>query len=150
MKVANVGDRVRVHLIEKLGDGTVVESSRGEGPLEFTLGQSEVMSGLEELVRGMRSGETREARIPPDQAHGRRREDLLLAVECDRFPMHIDPYAGQQLRMKREGRPAEVVRVIATTGDMVLLDTNHPLAGQELVVEVELLDIIEERSELTC
>lgn len=150
MKAADVGDRVRVHFTGTLNDGTIVESSTDDNPLEFTLGQSEVMSGLEELVRGMRSGERRRGRIPPDRAHGRHRNDLLLAVERERFPTHVDPYTGQQLRMKREGRPEEIVRVVATTGDMVLLDTNHPLAGREITVEVELLGIVEQDSKIPC
>ena len=150
MKVAEVGDRVRVHFTGRLGDGTIVESSEGQPPLEFTLGRREVMRGLEELVRGMRSGEKRHGLIPADRAHGRHRSDLLLAVELERFPPHIDPYAGQQLRMKREGRQPEIVRVVATSAEMVLLDTNHPLAGKELLVEVELIDILEARTEVAC
>jgi peptidylprolyl isomerase len=150
MRVAQAGDRVRVHFTGRLRDGTVVESSRDEGPIEFTLGRREVMSGLEDLVTGMRSGEVRSGRIPPDRAHGNHRNDLLLAVERERFPRHIDPYTGQQLQMKRNGRGPELVRVVATTGDMVLLDTNHPLAGKEIVVEVELLDIIESPTEIAC
>lgn len=142
MNIAQIGDRVRVHFVGSLSDGTVIESSRSSRPLEFTLGDGEVMSGLEDLVQGMRSGETRTALIPPEQAHGEHRDDLLLAVERERFPRHVDPYTGQQLRMKREGRPAEIVRVVATTGDMVLLDSNHPLAGKEISVEVELLAIV--------
>jgi peptidylprolyl isomerase len=150
MKTADVGDKVRIHFTGRLGDGTVVESSDDGQPLEFTLGRREVMSGLEELVRGMRSGEKRQARIPPDRAHGKHRNDLLLAVERERFPSHVDPYTGQQLWMRREGRAAEIVRVVATTGDMVLLDTNHPLAGKELMVEVQLLDIVEADSGIPC
>jgi peptidylprolyl isomerase len=137
-----------VHFTGKLSDGTVVESSWEDGPLEFTLGEQEVMTGLEDLVRGLTSGETRRGLIPPDRAHGKHRHDLLLVVERERFPGHVDPYTGQQLSMKREGKPAEIVKVVATTGDMVLLDTNHPLAGQELTVEVELLDIVGRRSEV--
>jgi FKBP-type peptidyl-prolyl cis-trans isomerase 2 len=150
MRAADVGDKVRIHFTGRLGDGTVVESSDDEHPLEFTLGRREVMSGLEELVRGMRSGEKRQARIPPDRAHGKHRNDLLLAVERERFPSHVDPYTGQQLWMRREGRAAEIVRVVATTGDMVLLDTNHPLAGKELMVEVQLLDIVDAGSGIPC
>ncbi len=143
MRVAQTGDRVRVHFTGKLRDGTVVESSRSTGPLEFTLGEQEVMKGLEDLVHGMKSGETRRALIPPEHAHGRHRNDLLLAVERERFPRHIDPYTGLQLKMKRNGSPPEIVKVVATTGDMVLLDRNHPLAGKSLAVEVELLDIVD-------
>lgn len=150
MREARIGDRVRVHVTEMLGDGTLIESSRGSEPLEFTLGKREVMTGLDEMVRGMRSGEVRTGRVPPDQAHGRHRTDLLLAVERERFPTHIDPYTGQQLSMKRGELPAIVVTVLATTADLVLLDTNHPLAGKELVLEVELLAIENEPSSMAC
>ncbi|MEX2583619.1 MAG: FKBP-type peptidyl-prolyl cis-trans isomerase [Gemmatimonadota bacterium] len=150
MREAQMGDRVRVHFTGKLRDGTVVETSRENDPLEFTIGDREVMRGLEELVRGMRSGDVRSGRIEADQAHGAHRNDLLLAVERERFPRHVDPYTGQQLTMKRGGGPAKLVRVVATTADMVLLDTNHPLAGQDLLVEVELLEIQEEASEVAC
>lgn len=150
MRAAEIGDRVRIHFTGKLRDGTVVGSSREDEPLEFTLGSREVMQGLEDLVRGMRSGETRTAHLPAHLAHGRHRNDLLLAVERERFPSHIDPYTGQQLRMRRQGKPATIVRVVATTGDMVLLDTNHPLAGKDLTVEVELVDIVEQESGAVC
>ena len=150
MRPAQTGDRVRIHFTVRLEDGTTVESSRGGEPLEFTVGQHEVMRGLEEMVRGLRPGEIRSGRIPVERAHGRHRNDLLLAVERERFPRHIDPYTGQQLRMRRDGRAATLVRVIATTGDMVLLDTNHPLAGKELTADVELIEITEESSEVAC
>ncbi len=146
MRVAQTGDRVRVHFTGKLRDGTVVESSRSSEPLEFTLGEREVMKGLEDLVEGMKSGETRHGLIPPENAHGPHRNDLLLAVERERFPRHIDPYTGLELRMKRNDLAAELVKVVATTADMVLLDRNHPLAGKSLTVEVELLDIMERYS----
>ena len=83
MRVASTGDRVRIHFTGKLRDGTVVGSSREDEPLEFTLGRREVMRGLEDLVKGMRSGEVRTAFLPADLAHGRHRNDLLLAVETD-------------------------------------------------------------------
>jgi peptidylprolyl isomerase len=146
MRQAQVGDRVRIHLKATLADGTVVESSGDRTPLEFTIGEREVMSGLDDLVRGMCSGETRRAYLPSDRAHGKHRNDLLLAVERERFPSHVDPYTGQRLQMKRGEQPTRVVTVVATTGDMVLLDTNHPLAGKDLMVEVQLLEIQSERS----
>lgn len=150
MREARIGDTVRVHFTGRLNDGTVVESSLGHDPIEFTLGKLEVMKGLEEMVRGMRSGEKREGRIPPHLGHGKHRNDLLLAVERERFPRHIDPYTGLQLQMTREGKSPTVVLVVATTGDMVLLDTNHPLAGKELEVEVELVDIVCTTAEAVC
>ena len=150
MREARIGDTVRVHFTGKSTDGTVCESSHGSDPIEFKLGNSEVMKGLEDMVRGMRSGERREGKIPPHLAHGKHRDDLLLAVERERFPRHIDPYTGLHLQMTREGKGPAVVVVVATTGDMVLLDTNHPLAGKALMVEVELVYIVGVHSEVAC
>jgi peptidylprolyl isomerase len=150
MRAAQLGDRVKVHFTGRLRDGTVVGTSRGRDPLEFTIGRREVIHGLEDVVRGMRSGEVKKAKIPAERAHGRHRNDLLLAVERERFPGHIDPYTGLQLWMKREEQAPALVTVLATTGDMVLVDTNHPLAGKELSVEVELLEILTEPSEIAC
>lgn len=149
MRAAEIGDRVRIHFTGRLRDGTVVASSYRDEPVEFTLGRHEVMPGLDDLVQGMVLGERRTADLPPHLAHGRHRNDLLLAVELDRFPSHVDPYAGQELVMKREGKSPTTVRVIATTGDMVVVDTNHPLAGKDLSIEVELLDFVEE-STVVC
>lgn len=143
MRAAEFGDRVRVHFTGKLKDGTVVASSQDEAPVEFTIGNGEVMRGLEDLVQGMRRGERRSAHLSADLAHGRHRNDLLLAVERERFPRHVDPYTGQELVMRRQGAEM-VVRVVATTADVVLLDTNHPLAGKELNIDVELLDIVDQ------
>lgn len=147
MRPAEVGDRVRIHFTGKLSDGTLVARSNEEAPIEFTLGSGEVMPGLDDLVQGMRLGEQRSAYLPADLAHGRHRNDRLLAVERERFPKHIDPYTGLELMMTRGGRQV-LVRVVATTADMVLVDTNHPLAGKELTVEVELLEIVEQASEV--
>ncbi|HUE95979.1 MAG TPA: FKBP-type peptidyl-prolyl cis-trans isomerase [Longimicrobiaceae bacterium] len=150
MRAAEVGDRVRVHFTGRLRDGTVVASSHEADPVEFTVGNGEVMPGLDDLVQGMRLGERRSAELPPHRAHGRHRNDLLLAVERERFPRHVDPYTGQDLIMRRQGGPPAQVRVVATTADMVLLDTNHPLAGKDLRIDVELLDIVEQNSEVVC
>lgn len=148
MRAAESGDKVRIHFTGRYGDGTLIASSQDEKPLEFTIGRREVMPGLDELVRGMRLGERRSADLPPHLAHGSRREDLLLAVELERFPSHVDPYAGQELVMRRNGKAPTTVRVIATTGDTVVIDTNHPLAGKDLQIEVQLLDIVEDSSEI--
>lgn len=150
MRAAEIGDRVRIHFTGRLRDGTVIATSHETEPVVFTIGMHEVMPGLDDLVQGMRLGERRTADLTPERAHGRHRDDLLLAVELDRFPSHVDPYRGQELMMKRDGGPATTVRVVATTANMVVVDTNHPLAGKPLTIDVELLDIIEQDSRIAC
>lgn len=141
MEPAKVGDTVRIHYTGRLEDGTEFDSSRGREPLEFTLGQHQVIAGLEDAVEGMSPGETKTARVPAERAHGPHREDRLLAVERHRFPPHIQPQAGQALHMTRNGQPPAPVTVLVVSGEVVLVDTNHPLAGRDLTFELELLGI---------
>lgn len=141
MAQARVGDRVRVHYTGRLIDGTVVDSSRGGAPLEFTLGEGRVILALEEAVAGMRPGEQTTVWVTPDKGYGPHRDDLLLVVGRERFPTHFDLEVGQRLRMRRQGVPPALVTVVEMSDDDVTLDGNHPLAGQDLTFDLELLEI---------
>lgn len=141
MLMARSGSTVRVHYTGRLPDGTLLHSSRGGEPVRFTLGQGEVLPGLEEAVEGMSPGESKTVWMTPDQAYGPHRDDLVLTVNKERFPDHIDPEPGQRLRMRRQGEPTVIVTVVDVWGEDVLLDANHPLAGHDVTFELELLDI---------
>src|SRR5690606_18889377 len=136
------GDTVRVHYTGMLPDGTILETSHGGEPLEFTLGRGEVIPGLEHAVTGMAPGERKSVWITPDQAYGPHQDDLLLMVDRSRFPDHIQPAPGQRLRMRREGVPPVMVTVVEVDDDEVILDANHPLAGRDLTFDVQLLEVI--------
>lgn len=140
---ASPGDTVRVHYTGMLPDGTVVDSSRGGDPLQFTLGSGEVIAGIDHAVEGMRLGESKSVWVTPDQAYGPHQDGLMLMVDRTRFPDHIHPEPGQRLRMRRQGNPPVLVTVVEVADDEVLLDGNHPLAGQDLTFEVELVGIEE-------
>ena len=143
MKEAQVGDLVSVHYTGKLKNGEVFDSSKDRDPLEFTLGNKELLAGFEDGVVGMKPGESKSVTLEPQNAFGNRREDLLLKLPKKEFPQHITPSVGLQLRLSNaEGK--EMTVVITEVGEeSVTLDGNHPLSGQTVVFDIELLEIKE-------
>ncbi len=139
MTEAKQGDTVKVHYTGTLEDDTVFDSSRERDPLEFTLGTGMVVPGFENLVLGLKEGETAKETIPCAQAYGERRDELELEVKRTDIPADLDLSIGMHLRMQSpDGRSASV-EVVELTDDTVKLDANHPLSGKDLTFEVELV-----------
>ncbi|HEX2091826.1 MAG TPA: peptidylprolyl isomerase [Longimicrobiaceae bacterium] len=141
MAQAKAGDTVRVHYTGTLDGGEVFDSSRGREPLEFTLGAGQVIPGFDEAVAGMAPGEEKRVTIPSDEAYGPRRGDLVLVVDRGQFPEHLHPTVGQQYQMSQGGREF-VVTVADVSEDAVVLDANHPLAGEDLTFDLRLVEIV--------
>ena len=137
---AKTGDTVRIHYTGTLNDGSVFDSSEGRDPLEFTLGEGQVIPGFEEAVAGMAVGEEKTVTIPADEAYGRTRQELVLTVPRAQLPAGMEPRVGQQLQLM-QGSEAFVVTVREVRDDAVVLDANHPLAGQDLTFELSLVEI---------
>ncbi len=137
---AKNGDLVRVHYTGRLADGKVFDSSRDGGdPLEFTVGAGEVIPGFEEGVRGMAVGESKTIEIESDDAYGPRREGLIATIERERAKFPFEPQVGMNLLMPLpDGQQLEVV-VTEVTDTHVTVDGNHPLAGQKLIFDLELV-----------
>jgi peptidylprolyl isomerase len=140
MASASAGDRVVVHYTGQLADGEVFDSSRDTEPLEFEVGSGEVIQGFDNVVRGMSPGDTRRVTIPAAEAYGVRREDLVVTVPRGRFPEDFDPEPGMSLGLDQDGHEI-MLRILSVTEAEVVLDGNHPLAGEDLTFEVELLRI---------
>lgn len=141
MAAAKRGDTVRVHYTGRLNDGTVFDSSREREPLEFTVGAGEVIPGFEEAVEGMEVGEAREARLGAGDAYGERRDDLMLDLPKEQVPEGLDITPGMRLELRQPDGQAVPVTVVEIGDESVTLDANHPLAGQELNFELELVEI---------
>lgn len=142
MSTATVGDKVRVHYTGKLEDETVFDSSEGRDPIEFTLGSGEVIPGFEQAVVGMEPGDEKTATIPAVEAYGERREDLVVALERSSMPEEFEPEPGQELQMRDRSGNSFVVRVVEVGDEEVTVDANHPLAGETLNFEIELVEIV--------
>lgn len=141
MSKAKQGDTVKVHYTGKLKDGSVFDSSANREPLEFTLGSGNMIPGFEQAVLGMDSGDKKTAEIPVDQAYGEKREDMVISVPKENVPGDIQPEVGQQLAIQQQGGQQVPVTVTEVTEEKVVLDANHPLAGKDLVFEIELLEV---------
>lgn len=141
MAVAQQGDTVRIHYTGKLADGTEFDSSSGREPLEFTVGAGQVIPGFDEAVQGMEVGDQKEFTIPSDRAYGERREEMVMRIDRTQLPPELDPTVGDELQLQTpEGRPVPV-RVADIDDEAVVLDANHPLAGEDLTFEVKLEEI---------
>lgn len=141
MLKARVGDVVKVHYTGRLRDGTIFDTSVGSEPLEFTLGLGQLIPAFEEAIIGMSPGESKTFEIPAEEAFGPYREELVLEIERDRLPQDMELEVGQQLLLRDPNGQAFRVTVTDLTDDMVTLDANHPLAGEDLIFEVQLLEI---------
>lgn len=142
MADAKSGDTVRVHYTGRFEDGTVFDTSQGKDPLEFKIGEGQVLPGFEAVVVGLRPGSATTTRIDSTASYGERQEALLFQVARSRFPEGIEPEIGAQLELQQpEGGTVEVV-ISGIDGDMITLDANHPLAGRELIFDIQLVEIV--------
>jgi len=141
MSTAKQGDTVHVHYTGTLNDGTVFDSSTGRDPLSFTIGSGQVIPGFEEAVVGMDMNEKKSVTIPVDKAYGPRNEELVLTVPRDQVPPDIEPEVGLKLQMQGPGNNPVIVEVTEVADEHIKLDANPPLAGKELVFDIELVEI---------
>lgn len=142
MSKVKEGDTVKVHYTGKLNDGSVFDTSRERNePLEFTLGEGQLIPGFEKAVQGMDVGDSTTVEIPSDEAYGERRDDLELEVSKDELPDHIEPELGMQLQMQQQQNGKAIpVQITEITDAKVKLDANHPLAGKDLTFDIELVE----------
>ena len=136
---AETGDTVKVHYTGTLNNGTVFDTSIGREPLEFTIGQGQLISGFEQAVIGMKVGESKTINIPAAQAYGLHYDDLVLIMERSQLPDNIE--VGQQLQMTQANGSVVVITIVDVSEETATVDANHPLAGQDLIFEIELVEI---------
>lgn len=150
MATAKNGDKVSIEFVGKLSDGTIFDSTKEclhedcgcePEPFEFTIGVDEVMPGLEEAVMGMAEGETKTVTVAAAKAYGERDEELLIEVKKGDLPENIVPNIGILLEIADEDEEGFVAEITEMTETHVILDANHPLAGENLTFEIELLKI---------
>ena len=141
MAKAKKDDTVKVHYTGKLTDGNTFDTSEGRDPLSFTLGKDQVIPGFENGIIGMEVGNKKTIVIPVTEAYGEYRKELLLKVDLKQLPEGVEPKVGDQLEMTNENGDIVPVLVADLTDTDIVLDANHPLSGQELTFELELVSI---------
>jgi len=172
MAQAKNGDKVRVHYTGTLEDGSIFDSSEkkqdpcgdecedscgdhnndcgdhdcgcggNEGPMEFVIGQGNLIAKFEEAVIGLEPGQSVKVTIPSDDAYGQRAEELVAVIERSEIPADINPQPGDQMEVVMEDGTPMPVMVTEVTETTVTLDANHPLAGLDLTFDIRLVEIV--------
>ena len=142
MQQAQNGDKVKVHYHGKLRSGEIFDSSQGRDPLEFELGSGQVIKGFDEGIKGMQVGDKKTIEIAVVDAYGEKQQEMIIEFPKDQFPPDMNPEAGMQLMMSNGSGQQFPVTIVEVKEESVVLDANHPLAGQELIFDLELVEIV--------
>ena len=141
MVQAKKGDKVKVHYTGKLEDGSVFDSSGGDSPLEFTLGQGQVIPGFDQGVLGMEPGESKVLNIPVDQAYGPHNPDAVFEIDRSELPPDIPLEVGLRMQGNQPGGRVAEITIVEFDDAKVKMDSNHPLAGRALTFDIKLVEI---------
>jgi peptidylprolyl isomerase len=134
------GKTVKVHYKGTLDSGEVFDSSEGRDPIEFEIGAGTVIPGFEAAVAMMQVNETANVTIPCAEAYGEINENMVGQIERAQLPDEIEPEIGMVLSMTSPDGEIPV-RIVALDEDMLTLDANHPLAGENLNFELTLVEV---------
>jgi peptidylprolyl isomerase len=141
MAKAKNGDRVKVNYEGKLKDGTVFGSSIDHEPLEFKIGENNLIEAFEGAVVGMDVNESKTFEVPSKDAYGEYRDELVLSVERSELPPDVEPKMGERVELVRDELTLTAT-ITEVSDDKITLDVNHPLAGKDLIFDIELLEIL--------
>jgi peptidylprolyl isomerase len=142
MQQVKTGDTVRVHYHGRLNNGNTFDSSEGRDPLEFKVGTGSVIKGFDNGVLDMTVGEKRTLNIPVEEAYGPKSEELIMDFPKANIPADLNPEVGMELQMSNPQGQVFPVRVAAVGAEFITLDANHPLAGEPLIFDIELVEIV--------
>jgi peptidylprolyl isomerase len=139
---AKSGATVKVHYTLKDIKGNEVESSLKSDPIEFTIGEGKTIPGFDKGVTGMAVNEKKTITIPPEDAYGPHEKKLIFEYDKKNASADFDPQIGQTIQMHRPDGKTLIVTVIERTEKGYMMDANHPLAGKELIFDLELVEIV--------
>ena len=142
MKQVGKNDSVKVHYKCTTDDGLVFSSKENKEPLQFIVGEGNLLKPIEDGVIGMKLNETKTIKIPHEKAYGHVREDLIQEVGKELLPGNVEVKEGLQLTSKQEDGSEVHFRVTEVKEKSVVIDANHPLAGKDLEFEIELLEVV--------
>ncbi len=131
---------VSIHYKLTNNDGQVLDSSEGRDPLSYIQGSKNIIKGLEDALEGKTTGDKLNVTVPPEEAYGLREEEKVQAIPKSSFGEIQEIQPGQQFQMQTQAGPV-IISVVEVQGDQVLIDANHPLAGETLNFEVEVTNV---------
>jgi len=135
-----VGDTISVSYRGKFENGEVFDTSEGRAPLKFTVGAGQLIAGFDKAVLGMQVGDKKSFTVSPEEGYGEHRDDLIIDMPKTYIPPDMDLYEGLQVQLQdNEGNPIPAI-VIAVGDDAIKMDVNHPLAGETLSFDIEIVE----------
>lgn len=140
MKVKK-GDRIKLEYKGKLENGITFDESRAGQPLEFTVGEGKIIPGIERAVEGMDVGEQKSVTVRPEEAYGQRDEELVRKLERGALPAGFSPEVGMIVTLDLQNGDTVAATIVDVTDRDVVLDLNHPLAGQNLSFDIKVTGI---------
>ena len=141
MSKVKANDTIQVHYTGKLTNGQVFDSTESRGPLKVTLGQGSLIPGFENGLLDMSLNEKKTITIPKEEAYGEVREELFQAIQNTEIPDEIKPEVGMGLVARGQDGSERQLRVTEVKEDHIVVDANHPLAGQDLIFELQVVEI---------
>lgn len=142
MQQVKSGDKVKVHYHGRLTSGETFDSSTGREPLEFEVGSGMVIKGFDDGVTGMKVGDKKTINIPAEFAYGPKNPEMMIDYPKAQFPADMQIEVGMPLVMSSESGQQFQVKIAEIKDDVIILDGNHPLAGEELIFDLELVEIV--------
>lgn len=142
MAQVKTGDKIKIHYHGKLTTGETFDSSEGREPLEFEVGSGMVIKGFDDGVTGMNVGDKKTINIPFNEAYGPRNPEMVIEMPKDKFPKDMELEVGLPLGMSDQNGQQFNVTIVEIKEEAVMLDANHPLAGQDLIFDLELVEIV--------
>jgi FKBP-type peptidyl-prolyl cis-trans isomerase 2 len=143
MSQVKENNTVKVNYTGKLSDGQVFDSSEGKEPIEFTLGQGQLIPGFEKGLIDMELNEKKTITVGKEEAYGDVNKDLIQEVKKTELPQDMTPEVGMGLVSKSPDGQEMNLMVIEVKDESIVIDGNHPLAGKDLVFDLEVLEIKE-------
>ena len=143
MSTIKNGDTVSVHYTGTLTSGEVFDSSLERKPLKFTLGKGQLIPGFERAIMGLSVGEKVRVNIPSNEAYGEYNSEMVLQVPNNQLPPELDAQVGMQLQLNQPDGQVIPVQITQVKVEMVTIDANHPLAGEDLNFDIEIIEIHE-------
>lgn len=137
------GSKVKFHYSGRLESGESFDSSVDRDPLEFVVGNGNIIPGLEKEILKMKKGEKKTITVPAEEAYGPRNEELSREIPKGPLPQGLNLQVGAVLYLKTPDGTPFPATVAEVKEDTVVIDFNHPLAGKTLIFDIEILDISE-------
>ena len=137
---------VQIDYTLKNEEGQVLDSSEGRQPLSYLHGAGNIIPGLESALEGKETGDEFSVSVPAAEGYGERREELTMTVELSQFPDPKQVQPGARFNVQTD-QGVLLATVTSVTDDQATLDLNHPLAGETLHFDVEVVDVKEASDE---